>query len=318
MAEFEMKCPHCQTALQVGDEWIGMETECPSCKQKFVIQERKKVQPEPLHLQPPHAPQQNSPHVQTPHVQPLYGQHAYASPGQAPYGQGQYGQQPGPGQYSPQGQTPYGQVPYGQPSGGGNGGTRPPRGFAQCAGDPAHQNNPGRNNWEITNKEADNIQKLFTLWWISLASSPLFGSLPVVVYFIQIFKFWQLVPTSEAETTPGKAVGFLFIPFYNLYWIHVAFYKLGKHYDAFDGQNSFKTSSIGLGYCVLIWFWAGGQLLALFFSLIFSLLGLAAGMIFVMFLYLLVWLSILASLVFLISFVIRVKGHVVARIPRVE
>lgn len=312
-----MKCPHCQTVFQMRDEWIGMETECPTCKQKFVIQERKKVQPKPLHLRQPHAPQQNNPRGQTPHVQPLYGQQAYAPQGQAPYDQGVYGQQPDLGQYTPQGQASYGQVPYDQPSGGGNGGIRPPRGLAQPAGNPPHRNIPGRNKWEITEKEADNIRKLFTLWWVSLASSPLFCALPTVVYLIQIFKFWQLVPNSEAETTPGKAVGFLFIPFYNLYWIHVAFYKLGKHYDAFDGQNSFKTSSMGWWFCVSVWCWVGGQLLALFFLLIFSLLEFSAGLGFVMFLNLLATFSIPASIVFLIIFVVRVKGHAVDRIPRV-
>ena len=39
MAEFITKCPHCNSELQVQDEWIGMEVECPLCKKMFVIQE---------------------------------------------------------------------------------------------------------------------------------------------------------------------------------------------------------------------------------------------------------------------------------------
>ena len=39
MAEFITKCPHCNAELQVQDEWIGMEVECPQCKKMFVIQE---------------------------------------------------------------------------------------------------------------------------------------------------------------------------------------------------------------------------------------------------------------------------------------
>lgn len=38
MAEFETKCPHCGTALTVQEEWIGMELECPECKQTFPVQ----------------------------------------------------------------------------------------------------------------------------------------------------------------------------------------------------------------------------------------------------------------------------------------
>ena len=37
MAEFIIKCPHCNNDLQIQDEWIGMEVECPICHNKFVI-----------------------------------------------------------------------------------------------------------------------------------------------------------------------------------------------------------------------------------------------------------------------------------------
>lgn len=37
MAEFITKCPHCSTDLQVQDEWIGMEVECPQCNAVFEI-----------------------------------------------------------------------------------------------------------------------------------------------------------------------------------------------------------------------------------------------------------------------------------------
>ncbi len=103
-------------------------------------------------------------------------------------------------------------------------------------------------------------------------------------------------------------MGFLFIPFYNVYWIYIAFYKLGTHYDVFDDQNSFKTSSMGWVFCVLIWCWAGGLLLAIFFLLI--------SPVFSSFLYLLAMLSFLTSIVFLILLMIRINGHVVDRIPR--
>ena len=37
MAEFITKCPHCNSELQVQDEWIGMEVECPQCRKIFAI-----------------------------------------------------------------------------------------------------------------------------------------------------------------------------------------------------------------------------------------------------------------------------------------
>ncbi len=37
MAEFETKCPHCGAELNVQDDWIGMNVECPQCKKEFTI-----------------------------------------------------------------------------------------------------------------------------------------------------------------------------------------------------------------------------------------------------------------------------------------
>ena len=37
MAEFITKCPHCNNDLQVQDEWIGMDLECPLCHKIFAI-----------------------------------------------------------------------------------------------------------------------------------------------------------------------------------------------------------------------------------------------------------------------------------------
>lgn len=37
MAEFNTNCPHCNAELQVQEEWIGMEVECPQCKKTLQI-----------------------------------------------------------------------------------------------------------------------------------------------------------------------------------------------------------------------------------------------------------------------------------------
>ena len=37
MAEFIIKCPHCNTELQAQDEWCGMEVECPICGKNIII-----------------------------------------------------------------------------------------------------------------------------------------------------------------------------------------------------------------------------------------------------------------------------------------
>ena len=37
MAEFVAKCPYCNTALILQDEWVGMKAQCFQCKNKFVV-----------------------------------------------------------------------------------------------------------------------------------------------------------------------------------------------------------------------------------------------------------------------------------------
>ena len=55
MAEFITKCPHCSTELQVKDEWIYMEIECPQCEEKFCLQplsEEQTIIPPQIKLAP--------------------------------------------------------------------------------------------------------------------------------------------------------------------------------------------------------------------------------------------------------------------------
>ncbi len=51
--------------------------------------------------------------------------------------------------------------------------------------------------------------------------SALISIFPMVLYCVLVYKMWQAIQP-YGRSTPGKAVGFLFIPFYNLYWIFIA------------------------------------------------------------------------------------------------
>ena len=37
MATFTFTCPHCQQKFEADEEWIGMQAECPACKQNITI-----------------------------------------------------------------------------------------------------------------------------------------------------------------------------------------------------------------------------------------------------------------------------------------
>ena len=51
---FNIRCPYCNTVLEVDEQWVGMECECPQCRQKFVV-------PAPAAEEAPQAPKMQPP-----------------------------------------------------------------------------------------------------------------------------------------------------------------------------------------------------------------------------------------------------------------
>lgn len=81
------------------------------------------------------------------------------------------------------------------------------------------------------------IVSYFTRMALCLAPGWLFGLAALIFKCILLYRCWALVPPERAATTPGKAVGFLFIPFFNLYWNFVAFLELGKFLEVQSGNR---------------------------------------------------------------------------------
>lgn len=48
---------------------------------------------------------------------------------------------------------------------------------------------------------------------------------------VYLGRLWKALQHGRARTTPGKAVGLLFVPFFNLYWIFVAIYGLAQDWN---------------------------------------------------------------------------------------
>ena len=55
-------------------------------------------------------------------------------------------------------------------------------------------------------------------------------ALPVIagaaVWCVLLYRFWNLIQDGYARTAPDTAIGFMFIPFFNFYWIFVAIHGL--------------------------------------------------------------------------------------------
>lgn len=50
----------------------------------------------------------------------------------------------------------------------------------------------------------------------------------VFSWYVFLYRAWDQAQAFTNRTTPGKAVGFLFIPFFNLYWHFVAYLHLAR------------------------------------------------------------------------------------------
>jgi len=77
------------------------------------------------------------------------------------------------------------------------------------------------------------------------------------VVFISLlhYKCWASLPERFRFTTPAKAVGYLFIPFYNFYWAFITWPKLSEGVNSWQkskGMNALPdTQSFALAYAIL-------------------------------------------------------------------
>lgn len=93
--------------------------------------------------------------------------------------------------------------------------------------------------------------------WVLLASLEI--CLVVIMQIIALimqYQAWSLIQSINPRTTPGKAVGFQFIPFFNLYWFFVAFNGLAKDVNTFISLKNLKVPKmnevLGLILAILI------------------------------------------------------------------
>ncbi|MFT6863179.1 MAG: hypothetical protein ACJAVK_001740 [Akkermansiaceae bacterium] len=54
---------------------------------------------------------------------------------------------------------------------------------------------------------------------------------------ITLYRAWCLVQPGGARTTPGKAVGFLFIPFFNIYWTFEAYHGWSQDWNRIQAAH---------------------------------------------------------------------------------
>jgi hypothetical protein len=91
----------------------------------------------------------------------------------------------------------------------------------------------------------------------------------IILSYVVIYKMWSSIQGGRAtRTSPGKAIGFLFIPFFNLYWLFQVWGGFPTDYNRYVEERSLPlpnlSSGIYIAYPVLLFIPVLGILLAPF------------------------------------------------------
>lgn len=99
------------------------------------------------------------------------------------------------------------------------------------------------------------IMGVMVLSWVPLVAG-------AVLQYILVYKLWQVVQDGFARTSPGQAVGFMFIPYFNYYWFLPAYHGLAKDLNAYidrhfsnlpAGQLRKTHPKLVLSYVISLW-----------------------------------------------------------------
>ncbi len=78
-----------------------------------------------------------------------------------------------------------------------------------------------------------------------------FAVVSVVFTMMFLYQCWSLIPKKNRRAWPGQYVGFLFVPFYNLYWVFPAYYGLVKRQNALLPEEKRGNGKIVLTFLIL-------------------------------------------------------------------
>lgn len=69
------------------------------------------------------------------------------------------------------------------------------------------------------------LQAFLVLFALGVAVAFIVG---IVSWHVFLYRAWDQAQAFSDRTTPGQAVGLLFVPFYNFYWVFVAYLELAR------------------------------------------------------------------------------------------
>jgi len=87
----------------------------------------------------------------------------------------------------------------------------------------------------------DAVETPLWLTFITVLSSPI-SIFYLVVLCMFIYNSWALIQDGHARTSACKALGFLFIPFFNIYWTFQAVWGFAVDFNKYIARNNVKKA----------------------------------------------------------------------------
>ena len=94
----------------------------------------------------------------------------------------------------------------------------------------------------------------------TFAAADVFLVCSVLIELMLYYRMWAAIQDNEASASPAKAIGFLFIPVFNIYWALYMFTGFAEDYNAFKQRRSVKAKDLSF-------------MLFLFYAFVFILAG---------------------------------------------
>lgn len=91
--------------------------------------------------------------------------------------------------------------------------------------------------WGATDSK---VTELLMVSWLPMLISG-------IMMFVFIYKMWSGINDGQSRITPGKAVGFLFIPLFNYYWIFMALPGFATDYNNYLQRHGLQHPKISQG-----------------------------------------------------------------------
>ena len=80
----------------------------------------------------------------------------------------------------------------------------------------------------------------------TFAAANVFLICSVAIELALYYKMWAAIQDGQASISPAKAVGFLFIPVFNIYWALLMVTGFAEDYNAFIQRRAIKTKDLSL------------------------------------------------------------------------